>query len=98
MGNYLLEDWSKVWTQELDQGMPLQLWSKLKQLIVLNKRAKKGREKISQEDAKRGIKALRSGTAVGIHQKSFLRKLIFFSAAQLSSGWLLDVRGWNFFF
>ena len=50
--------------------MPLQRWSKLKQLIVLNKETKKGREKFSQEDVKRGTKALRSGTAVGIDQWS----------------------------
>ena len=70
MGNYLLEDWSKVWTQEAEQGMPLQLWGKLKQLIMLNNETKTGREKISQEDVKRGIQALKSATAVGIDQWS----------------------------
>ena len=33
MGKYLLEDWSKVWTQEKSQGMPIELWGKIRQLI-----------------------------------------------------------------
>ena len=68
MGSYLLEDWSKIWTQELDEEMPHQLWGKIKSLIVLNSSTTKEREKISQDDVKRGIKAMKSGTAVGIDQ------------------------------
>ena len=50
--------------------MPLQLWGKIKHLIMLNNVTKTGREKISQEDVKRGIKALKSATAVGTDQWS----------------------------
>ena len=69
MGRYLLEDWSKVWTQENSQGMPLELWGKLRKLIEKGNMTI-GRDKISQEDVKRSIKALKSATAVGIDQWS----------------------------
>ena len=64
MGNYLLQDWSKIWTQELAGDMPYQLWEKIKQMIILSKNHKHEMDKISAEDVKRGIKAMNSGTAV----------------------------------
>ena len=69
MGKHLLADWSKVWTQENKQGMPINLWGQLKTLIK-NHNQQSGRDKISQEDVKRCIKVLKSATAVGIDQWS----------------------------
>ena len=68
MGNYLVQDWSKVWTQELGEGMAYDLWEKIKQLIILSKSHNNEMDKISSEDVKRGIKTMNSGTAVGIDQ------------------------------
>ena len=74
MGKHLLEDWSKIWTQNQGEEIPKDLWATLKQLIIQDQKYKAknrgARDIISQEDVRRGMKVMKSGTAVGIDQWS----------------------------
>ena len=70
MGEYLLQDWGKIWTKDIGENMLVHMWEKIKQLIQASKAHKNEMEKISTEDVKKAIKSMSSATAVGIDQWS----------------------------
>ena len=70
MGAHLLDDWSGIWTQDIGDQMAITMWKQLKQLIIDSRNAEDPMEEITEEDVRRGIKMMSSGTAVGIDQWS----------------------------
>ena len=70
MGGHLWQDWGKIWTQDIGDKMAEAMWMKLRQLIITSRHQEDPMEEITEEDVRRGIKMMSSGTAVGIDQWS----------------------------
>ena len=70
MGGQYLKDWSGVWTQDIGDQMAITMWKQLKQLIVASRNVEDPMDEITEEDVRRAIKMMSSGTAVGIDQWS----------------------------
>ena len=70
MGGQYLKDWSGVWTQDIGDKMAITMWKQLEQLIVASRNVEDPMDEITEEDVRRAIKMMSSGTAVGIDQWS----------------------------
>ena len=70
MCDVLLKEWGSIWTQQLGDEMATKMWDKIRQLIITSRKHNKDMDDITEEDVKRGIKMMSSGTAVGIDQWS----------------------------
>ena len=55
---------------KLGDEMASKMWDKIRQLIITSRKHNKDMDDITEEDVKRGIKMMSSGTAVGIDQWS----------------------------
>ena len=66
----MLREWGNIWTQEIGDKMAKEMWSKIRQLIITSRAHNADIDDITEEDVKRGIKMMSSGTAVGIDQWS----------------------------
>ena len=69
LGEILLQEWGDLWTIDCGPKLATRMWARLK-ILIKHSRGKGLLDKITPENAKRGIEMMNSGTAVGIDQWS----------------------------
>ena len=56
MGAHLLNDWSRIWTQDIGDEMAITMWKQLKQLIIDSRNAEDPMEERTEEDVSKDKK------------------------------------------